>query len=289
MKIIDILKKRKEGVSFEFFPPKSLAGKKKLEETISNLKADNPLYISMTYGAGGKSRARTKNTVSKILEEHKELEVMPHLTCIGSDSAQIKAMLDEYKAWGIDNIMALRGDIPQSDSLSRSDFFHDFSCALDIVKFIKKYGHFGISAAVYPEGHIESQNLEADLDYTKLKIDAGVDFAVTQMFFDNCYYYDFMERARAKGIDIPILPGILPLTNLAKVEQFCQECGMNLPVRVKKAIGKFRGNPQDMRKAGLAITIGQCQDLIRNGFKQIHIFTLNNFAVTREITTAIDI
>ncbi len=289
MKIIDTLNKKEKGISFEFFPPKTEKGRKKLEETIKGLKPYKPLYISMTYGAGGGSQERTKSLVSSILKNHPQIEVMPHLTCIGANFTQIKKMLDEYQAWGIDNIMALRGDIPQEAEQENSNPFKDFSCAYDLVKFIKEKKDLCISAAVYPEGHTEAESFEADLNYTKAKIEAGVDFGVTQMFFDNNYYYDFIQKARAKNINIPLLPGILPLTNLDNVTRFCSGCGATIPLKIRKALEKFRGSRQDMRKAGLDITINQCRDLIDNGFSQIHLFSLNKLKTTKTILEALNL
>lgn len=284
MKITDILKQKKQGVSFEFFPPKAASGQEKLKQTIKKLKSHNPLYVSMTYGAGGTTQERTKEAVSFLANQHKELEVMPHLTCIGSEKEAIENLLNEYKALGISNLMALRGDIPEQ---TKGKISGEFSYAGDIVAFIKNYGHFCIGVAVYPQGHAESKSLEADIEYTKMKIDAGADFAVTQMFFANSYYYDFMERARAKNITIPIIPGILPLTNLSNVQRFCAGCGVTIPEQVKKQMLRFEGNSSQMLKAGLEITINQCRGLIDNGFKQLHIFTLNKADITSGIIEAI--
>lgn len=283
MEIVNILKNQKKGVSFEFFPPKTESGEKKLKETAEALKIYKPLYASMTYGAGGTTRKRTKDTVSFLLRQYKKLEIMPHLTCIGSSQKTIKDLLDEYKLMGVKNLMALRGDIP--DQLQDKPL-GEFRYALDIVRFIKSYGHFCISVAVYPQGHFESKSLEKDLEHTKLKIDAGADFAVSQMFFDNRYFYDFMERAKAKNINIPIIPGILPLTNLRKVERFCSGCGVKIPENIKKKLKKYENSPEEMLKAGLDITINQCRDLVSNGFRQLHIFTLNKAKVTGRIVEA---
>ncbi|UCC94728.1 MAG: methylenetetrahydrofolate reductase [NAD(P)H] [Candidatus Omnitrophota bacterium] len=285
MKITTILKQRNRGVSFEFFPPKSEAGKKSLVTTVRSLKESNPLYISMTCGARGTTQERTKEAVYTLLQE-KELEIMAHLTCIGARKSSIESILNEYKEKGIENIMALRGDVPQD--VSDFDFSaQDFRYARDLVTFIKKYGHFCIGVAVYPEGHIEMSSLEEDLEYTKQKIDAGADFAVTQMFFDNSHYYALLDRMKKKGITIPVLPGILPLTDVAKVKQFASVCRTTIPQNIEEEMARFSGKPLEMEKMGIEFTIRQCQDLIKKGVEQIHFFTLNKSKTIKAILDAI--
>lgn len=243
MKIIQILKTHDQGASFEFFPARSEKGRKLLVNMIGILKQYKPLYASMTYGAGGGDQNRTKEAVSLLLET-KELEVMPHLTCLGARCNAIKDILDEYKAKGIENIMALRGDPPEG--VTGFDFTQkDFSYAVDLVKTIKDYGHFCIGVAVYPEGHVEAVSLEQDLEHTKQKIDAGADFAVTQMFFDNKHYYSLVDRMHKNGIDIPVLPGILPLTDVEKVKQFASICRATIPKRIEKNAVLHRTAPRN--------------------------------------------
>jgi methylenetetrahydrofolate reductase (NADPH) len=286
MKIKDILKQQDKGVSFEFFPPKTEAGKKSLSTTVEVLKAYKPLYVSMTYGAGGGTQVKTKEAVDMLLED-KEFVVMPHLTCIGVGGDGLRGLLDEYSQKGVENIMALRGDPPQD--VSGFDFKDQELCyAYDLVRFIKKdYGSLCVGVAVYPEGHIETDSLDQDLEYTKQKINAGADFAVTQMFFDNDYYYSFLDRARAAGISIPILPGILPLTDIAKVKQFVSVCRTTIPKRIEDEMAKFKDSPEDMEKRGIEFTVEQCRDLIKNGAKKLHFFTLNKPRVMTAILDAI--
>ncbi len=287
MKISEILKQYDRGVCFEFFPPKTEAGRKSLEAKIKALKEYKPLYVSMTYGAAGGTQDKTKDAVSMLLNEE-ELVVMPHLTSIGAQAGSIKNILDEYKEKGIENIMALRGDPPQGEEAG--DFnpaSRDFSYARDLVKFIKKYNHFCIGIAVYPEGHIETSSLEQDIEYAKEKIDAGADFAVTQMFFDNSYYYALLDRMEKKGISLPVLPGILPLTDVAKVKQFSSICRTTIPGKIEETMTRFAGWPREMEKAGIDFTIEQCRDLIKNGVKHLHFFTLNKPGVIKTILSAI--
>jgi len=287
MKIRDILKLRDQGVSFEFFPPASEKSKTKLIETVKALEEYNPLYVSMTCGAGGawQDQTKTKEAVDILLREQ-DLVVMPHLTCIETKKSTIEGLLRDYQKKGIQNIMALRGDRPkQSDnSASKSKDFH---YALDLVKLIREESEFCIGAAVYPEGHIESKSFQEDLDHSKEKIDAGADFAVTQMFFDNTYYYSFLERAEKAGITIPILPGILPLTNIAKVKEFASICRTTIPQDIEEKMEQAKGRPEEMERIGIEFTIRQCRDLKKQGFKRLHFFTLNRPGVMKAILDAI--
>lgn len=286
MKITDILKKQEKGVSFEFFPPKTEAGSESLLNTLRILKKYKPLYVSMTYGAGGGTQEKTKNAVSMFLKE-KDLVVMPHLTCIGAKTSQITELLDEYKKYEIENIMALRGDLPQD----KPDFDlagQDLCYGSDLVRFIReKYRNLCIGVAVYPEGHIETASLKEDIDYTRQKIDAGADFTVTQMFFDNDYYYSLLDRMKENGISVPVLPGILPLTNIFKVKQFASICRTTIPRHIEKSMMRFSDSPEDMEKVGIENTIKQCRDLIKNGVRQLHFFTLNKPKVITTILNAI--
>jgi methylenetetrahydrofolate reductase (NADPH) len=239
----------------------------------------------MTYGAGGGSQDATKQAVS-MLVELKQLEVMPHLTCIGSCEKDIKDILGQYTAQGIENIMALRGDPPQG----QQDFdfnSKDYSYACDLVATVKKYGRFCIGVAVYPEGHIETDSLDQDMEFTKKKIDAGADFAVTQMFFDNKYYFGLLDRMHKKGIDIPVLPGILPLTDVGKVKKFASICRSTVPEEIERKMQQYYDDPVEMEKVGIEFTVQQCRDLIKKGIKKIHFFTLNKPDVITAIIEAI--
>jgi len=285
MKISEILKQSDKGVAFEFFPPKSEKGRAALARTVKALKECKPLYASMTCGAGGTTRKATQDAVSLLLEEG-GLEVTPHLTCLDLSPDALESLLDGYKSKGIDNIMALRGDPPEGIndfSFSNQKFF----CARDLVKAIKEYGRFCVGVAVYPEGHIETASLDEDLDYAKQKIDAGADFAVTQMFFDNTYYYRLLDRMKKKGIDIPVLPGILPLTDIAKVKQFASICRTTIPKNIEETMANLAKDSQEQEKAGIDFTIRQCRDLVKNGAKKLHFFTLNKPGIIKAILEAI--
>ena len=281
MKISEIFKQNDQGVAFEFFPPRSERSKAALINTITALRECKPLYVSMTCGAGGTTKTATKDAISLLLGQ-KNLEAMPHLTCLDLDKETLKAFLDDFAEKGIENIMALRGDPPQG--VRNFDFLsQDFFCARDLVKAIKKYGRFCIGVAVYPEGHIETSSLEEDLDYARQKIDAGADFAVTQMFFDNTCYYRLLDRMEKKGINIPILPGILPITDIAKIEKFASICRATIPKNIRETMNKFTNNSLEQEKAGIDFTIKQCRDLAKNGVKKLHFFTLNKPAIIKAI------
>jgi len=287
MKISDILKQNEKGVSFEFFPPKTSISKEALITTVRILKKYNPLYVSMTCGATGAIQSNTQEAVKLLLKE-KDLVVMPHLTCIDLRTDSLKSLLDKYKTEGIDNIMALRGDPPQD----KIDFdFHkqDFFCARDLVKKIQEYADFCVGVAVYPEGHVETTSLEQDLEYAKQKMDSGADFAVTQMFFDNSHYFSLCDRLRKKQINVPVLPGILPLTNLNRVQKFASICRATIPKYIEDNWNSFSGKPEDQKKIGIDFTIKQCQDLIKNGVKKMHFFTLNEPYIMQAILKAIGI
>lgn len=285
MRIIDILKTHTQGFSFEFFPPKTENGMNSLVSTVKALKVYKPLYTSMTYGAIGSDQNKTKEATYKLIEE-KDLVVMPHLTCVGASVDTIKELLSEYKEKGIKNIMALRGDPPLG--ASAIDFKSQMLCyAKDLVHFIREQDHFCVGVAVYPEGHIETKSLEEDIEYTKQKIDMGADFAVTQMFFDNSHFYNFLERADKKGIKIPVLPGIFPLTDIDKLKKFCSVARTTVPKEIEDQMLRFRNKPEDMERAGIEITINQCRDLIKHGHKRLHFFTFNKAGMIKAILSGI--
>ncbi len=285
MKIGDILKSRSRGVSFEFFPPKTGEGRRQLLQVVRTLSNYSPMYVSVTYGAGGSSRDRTKNTLY-MLKEETDLNLMSHLTCIGAAGQEMDTLLREYIEHGIDNILALRGDPPED--MEGFDFTKSkFRYAGDLVRFIREYKSFGIAVAVYPEGHQEAPSLEADIEYTKMKVDEGADFAITQMFFDNRYFYNFLDRAVQKGITIPVLPGIMPITDFAKIKKFASFCRSTIPKEIEKRMSVSGDGQEDMKKAGIEITIKQCEDLLENGVRYLHFYTLNKADTINTIMDAL--
>jgi methylenetetrahydrofolate reductase (NADPH) len=285
VKIRDILRERKQGVSFEFFPPKSAEGREGFMRVVRDLGKHDPLYVSVTYGAGGSTRDRTLNAIKWIMADT-DLTVMSHLTCIGATRSSIDDILSEYVSRGVENVLALRGDPPRNVT----DFDAakgEFGYARDLVEFIRGYNAFSVGVAVYPEGHAESPNIGEDMEYTKQKIDAGADFGITQMFFKNRFFYDFMDRAEKIGITIPVLPGIMPVTDCRKVEEFADFCSATVPAELRKIMGPYLDSPEDMRKLGVEYAVKQCEDLAANGFGYLHFYTMNKTESVNEILDAL--
>jgi methylenetetrahydrofolate reductase (NADPH) len=285
MKISDKLKERKQGVSFEFFPPKSAEGKVPFLKVVKDLAVYDPLYVSVTYGAGGTTRDRTINTL-KWIQQETDLTVMSHLTCIGATKASMSMLLDEFRTIGVDNILALRGDpprnVPDFDA-ARGELKY----ARDLVEFVKKYGSFSVAVAVYPEGHGQSPSIAKDMEYTRQKIDAGADFGITQMFFDNRYYYEFLDRAARLGISVPILPGVMPIVDCKKIVEFAGFCNATVPQEILDRMEPVLDMPEEMQKLGVEFAIRQCEDLMRHGVNYIHFYTMNRSDSVGEILKAL--
>ncbi len=283
MKISEILKQIKTSISFEFFPPKTEEAEKQLFKTIKDLEHLNPTFVSVTYGAGGSTRDRTRNIVKKIHEETK-LTVMAHLTCIGHSKKELLEILQDYKNIGIQNILALRGDIPvnQENFKIPEDGCH---YANELVELIREnFGdYFSIAVACYPEGHPESPNIERDIHYFKKKVEAGADFAITQMFFENKYFYEYVDKVRKEGIDIPIIPGIMPITNFKQIRKFAAMCGATIPENLVKELEKYEDNPEMVKKVGIEYATHQCIDLLNHNVKGLHFYTLNKSDATIQI------
>ncbi|HYD39331.1 MAG TPA: methylenetetrahydrofolate reductase [NAD(P)H] [Anaeromyxobacter sp.] len=294
MKIHDILrfaKERGEPVfSFEFFPPKTEEGVTSLFRTVEALRPLGPAYVCVTYGAGGSTRARTVELVKKLKHEI-EVEAMAHLTCVGSSREELASVLDELQAAGIRNVMALRGDPPKGEAAFRPHP-DGFAHASELVAFIRsqpKRWDFCVGGAAYPEGHVETRDLARDLAHLKTKVDAGVDFLVTQLFFDNPRYFGFVERARAAGIAAPILPGIMPIQSVEQIERMTKMCGASLPRVLAAAMDVRREDAEAARDLGLSYATLQCADLLRRGAPGIHFYTLNRSPSTRAILSALRI
>jgi methylenetetrahydrofolate reductase (NADPH) len=285
MKIRDKFQERKHGISLEFFPPKSVEGKDSFLAVVNALAAYDPLYVSVTYGAGGTTQERTVNTLKWIRQET-DVTVMSHLTCIGATRASLDRLLQDYGAHGIDNILALRGDppknVPDFDA-ARGEFRY----ARDLVQYVKSSGSFSVAVAVYPEGHQQSPSIDKDMEYTKMKIDAGADLGITQMFFDNRYFYEFMDRAEKFGIAIPILPGIMPIIDCRKIVEFAGFCGTTVPQAVLDRMEPVMEQPEEMRKLGVEFAIRQCEDLMKHGVKYFHFYTMNRADSVSEILDAL--
>lgn len=279
MRIKDIVKRQTGSLSFEFFPPKTEEAENKLFDVIKRLETFNPSFVSVTYGAGGGTRETTKRVVERIMRET-SLTPMPHLTCIGQSEGELAGILRDYRELGVENILALRGD-PPSDG-QESPARNGRCYARDLVRLVDSLDIFSIGVALYPEGHIEAPSLESDLLYAKQKIDAGADFAITQMFFDNRFYYDFVDRARKVGIHVPIIPGIMPITDIEKIGKFCQTCGTTLPPAL---VGRMEGaaSPEEAKRIGIDFATRQCDDLWQNGVRSFHFYTMNRAEAVAEI------
>ena len=285
MRISGKFKERKNGVSLEFFPPRSIEGKEAFMKVVKDLGGWDPLYVSVTYGAGGTTRDRTVNAITWIKQET-ELTVMSHLTGIGATKGSMDTLLKDYQDRGIDNILALRGDPPKNAPSFDPDR-GEFPYARDLVEFIKRSGGFSIAVAVYPEGHGQSPSIEKDMEYTKQKIDAGADLGITQMFFDNRYYYGFMDRAAKLGITIPILPGIMPIIDCKKIVEFAGFCNTTVPKDILDRMEPMMDMPEEMRKLGVEFAVRQCEDLIKHGVNYFHFYTMNRFDSVNEILKAL--
>lgn len=284
MKIGEILK-REFSVSFEFFPPKSAEGEAELFRTIKELETIRPTFVSVTYGAGGSTRDRTRN-IAKRIHTETNITVMAHLTCIAHSKEEIMQILQDYKDIGIENILALRGDVPK-DGLK--DSTKGCKYAVELVRFIREnFGDwFSIGVASYPEKHPESPNMDWEIKHFKEKVLAGADFSITQMFFDNTYYYRFVERCQREGINIPIIPGIMPITNFSQIKKFAIMCGATIPQNLVELLEPYSDDPEETTKRGVEFAIKQCEDLLSNGVPGLHFYTLNKSKATLLIYQAI--
>lgn len=281
MKITEILKKRKFIFSCEFFPPKSEQGMVQLFQTAEEIKQLNPGYISVTYGAGGSTRDKTIQIVSRIKQEL-GIETMAHLTCVGHSKDELKRILDEIQSAGIENVIALRGDPPKGEG-NFVPHPNGFKHAVELVELIRKSYDFCIAVAGYPEGHIEAKDRETDWDYLAKKIAMGGEFIITQLFFNNQDFFYFEKRMREKGVTVPILPGIMPITDFAQIVRFSQMCGAKIPQELSRRLETIQGDPEAVRQAGIEYATQQCEELIAHGVKAIHFYTLNKSKSTKAI------
>ena len=285
MKIRSRLNPSKPCFSFEFFPPKTQEGEKQLWETLEDLRSLEPGFVSVTYGAGGSTRDRTIELVTHI-KERTGIEPMAHLTCVGHTKEEIGSVLDRLAAARIENVLALRGDPPKGETNFKT-VEGGFSYANELVSYIRERDHgFSIGVAGNPEGHLESTK-EADLKNLKRKVDEGADFVVTQLFFDNAFYFDFVERARRMGVNAPIVPGIMPITNYEQVNRFVRMCGATVPMRLQLELEKVKDDPQAVMQLGVAHATLQCSELLSRGVPGIHFYTLNRSPASRMIVSAL--
>ena len=272
--------------SFEFFPPKTDEGARNLMRTVGELRESmDPDFVSVTYGAGGSTRDRTLELVSRIQNEL-GITAMAHMTCVGATKDEIRDVVGRLVENRIENILALRGDAPEGMTAFEATA-GGFAHATELIEFLDSDFDIDIGAACYPEGHLESPNPEEDLAWTKAKEERGADFLVTQLFFDNQDYFDFVDRARDAGIRVPIVPGIMPITNVSQVERFTKMCGAKIPEHLLDRMRPVKDDPAKIMACGIEHAILQCRELMDRGAPGLHFYTLNKSFATRSILAAV--
>ena len=279
MKISDILKQEKVTLSLEVFPPKTSEKYESTAAAAKKIAALHPDFMSVNYGAGGGTGTYTAGIAEEIQKEH-GVTTLAHLTCVSSSREHVLKMLKVYEEKGIENILALRGDIPQDGKVSE-----DYRYAAELIRDIHKYagGKFCLGGACYPEGHVECLHKKDDIGHLKDKVDAGLDFLTTQMFFDNNIFYNFLYRIRERGIYIPVIAGIMPITNAKQLSRSVAMSGTDVPQRFRAIVDYFGENPEAMKQAGIIYATEQIVDLIANGIKHIHVYTMNKPSVAAAI------
>ncbi len=288
MRIAERLRTGPPCFSFEFFPPKSEDGVAQLYGTLKELADLQPGFVSVTYGAGGSTRQRTIELTSAIKRET-GIEAMAHLTCVGHGRAELAEILARLDSAGIENVLALRGD-PPKEQASFAPAPDGFSHGNELMQFIRARGHrFCLGGACYPEAHLESSGLDDEIAYTSRKVADGAEFLITQLFFDNAFYFHFVERARKAGVTCPIVPGLMPITNITQIERITRMCGATVPMRLKLALEKRKDDPEAVLQLGVAHATLQAADLLANGAPGVHFYTLNRSRASRMIVTALQV
>jgi methylenetetrahydrofolate reductase (NADPH) len=281
MKIKDLLNQDKLSLSFEVFPPKTETGFDSVKTATEEIAKLRPAFMSVTYGAGGGTSKYTLDIAQNIKKAY-GVPTLAHLTCVSSSKATVREKIAQMKTAGIENVMALRGDIPVGmENADRSEW--DYQHAVELVRELKAAGDFCIGGACYPEVHPESACQKEDIAYLKAKVDAGCDFLTTQMFFDNNLLYNFLYKIREAGITVPVVPGIMPITNANQVERAIKLSGSFMPQRFKSIVDKFGGDPQAMKQAGIAYATDQIIDLYANGITNVHVYSMNKLEVAEKI------
>lgn len=273
---------KKMVLSFEVFPPKLDAPIDTIYKTLDGMKGLEPDFISVTYGASGKNNSSRTFQIASDIKRKYRIESVAHLSCIGLTKEDVAGKLAELRAMNIDNILALRGDIPEG-----FDGKGDFKYASELIEFIREYGGFNILAACYPEGHIESKSIDDDIHNLKRKVTAGADHLITQLFLDNTYFYAFMEHLASADIRVPVEAGIMPVINTKQIKRMASLCGATIPQKFTTMMDKYGDNPIAMRDAGIAYAINQIVDLIAHGVHGIHLYTMNNAYIANKIYEAV--
>lgn len=281
MQITEILNKKTMSLSFEVFPPKKETSFESVREATEEIAALNPSFMSVTYGAGGGTSDYTLS-VAKNIKEKYGVPMLAHLTCVSSGKALVEKRINDMKDAGITNVMALRGDLtPELQNSDRKDW--EYRHAVDLIRELSEKGGFCIGAACYPEVHPESANQREDIIHLKEKVDAGADFLTTQMVFDNNLFFNFLYKIREAGITVPVLPGIMPITNANQVERAIKLSGAFMPQRFKAIVDKFGTNPEAMKQAGIAYATDQIIDLYANGITNVHVYSMNKPEIAKGI------
>ncbi len=281
MRIKELFGRGRPLFSFEFFPPKTDKGMEALRHALGELRGLDPSFVSVTYGAGGSARERTVELVASIKSEFR-VEAMAHVTCAAASAREIGLVLDRLAAAGVQNVLALRGDPPEGETGFRRPE-GGFSHANELVAFIKSKWGFCLGGACYPEGHIECRDLAEDLRHLKLKVDAGADFLITQLFFENAAYFAFTARARALGIGVPLIPGIMPISNVGQVKRFTSLCGASIPAPLLARLEAVAEDGAAVERIGIEHATAQCRALLAGGAPGIHFYTLNKSPATRRV------
>lgn len=271
MKIIDVLNSGKVTVSCELFPPKEGSELQKADAVVEKMAALRPSFLSVTYGAGGGTSEYTVHLADQAQNKN-GVTALAHLTCASSDREKVRGVLAQLKEKGIDNVLALRGDAPRGETLPENRTYH---YASELIQEIRSFGDFGIGGACYPEGHPEAPSMDRDLDALKAKVESGCEFLVSQMFFDNNIFYSFLFRLLKKGVDVPVVAGIMPVTNKKQITRICSLSNTALPPRFRAIVDRFGDNPAAMKQAGIAYASEQVIDLIANGVNHIHLYSMN--------------
>ncbi len=282
MKIIDLIKGDKPCLSFEVFPPKTSDKFESIKTATEEIAELYPSFMSVTYGAGGGTSQYTVD-IAKNIQEKTGVPVLAHLSCVSSTKAEIEAQLRLIKASGIENILALRGDMPEGMDKTHLDYHY----ASELAREIKQFGSFCIGGACYPEAHPESATSFEDIKHLKEKVDAGCEFLTTQMFFDNDILYNFIYRIREAGINVPVVAGIMPVTNPKSIKRICKISGTSLPQRFVRIVDKYGDDPRSMTQAGIAYATQQIVDLYANGINAVHVYSMNKPEVARQILSNI--
>ena len=285
MRIDDILAERRPVFSFEFFPPKTDEGLANLRETLAVLSGDEPDFVSVTYGALGSTRDTTIDIV-KWIKQDLGIEAMAHFTCVGATVEELRATLDEIEAAGVDHVLALRGDPPAGqEEWIQTDGGLLYST--ELIELLAQHYGFAIGAAAFPEVHPQAESAESDIRFLKAKKDAGASFLITQLLFDNEYYFDFVARARKAGVTVPIIPGVMPVTNLRNIKRIAELCKSEIPEPYERQLEAREDDPQALQDLGVAYATLQCVDLLARGAPGIHFYTLNRSPATRAILAAL--